>query len=159
MHIETTYEENANYFVSLSNDTGNLISNLKLQKLVYYAQAWNLAVFKTRLFQADFQAWVHGPVVPALYVKYKPFQWLAIKDDAVSRSFHNEYMCSLSEEQQRILSEVVDGYFGSTAYELEQMTHNEDPWIKTRGELPADQPSSEVITDALMIEYYSQFLA
>lgn len=63
----------AEFFIHLANNTGSYISNLKLQKLVYYAQAWYLGIYGTSLFEEDFEAWVHGPVIPALYREYKEF--------------------------------------------------------------------------------------
>ena len=68
----------ADYFVRLANETGDYISNLKLQKLVYYAQAWYLAISDEALFEEDFEAWVHGPVIPELYQEYKSFGWRPI---------------------------------------------------------------------------------
>ena len=65
------YEKIADYFIGLSNETGSLITNLKLQKLVYYAQAWSLALNNEELFADDFQAWVHGPVLVSLYDRYR----------------------------------------------------------------------------------------
>lgn len=60
----------AKHFIRFANEEGSFISNLKLQKLVYYAQAWHLAIHGTPLFEEDFEAWVHGPVIPSLYQKY-----------------------------------------------------------------------------------------
>src|SRR5260221_3271487 len=74
----------ADYFIRLANETGSFISNLKLQKLVYYAQAWHLGIKGAPLFQEDFQAWVHGPVIPELYQKYKSFAWQPIVTDVTA---------------------------------------------------------------------------
>src|SRR5579863_3866825 len=64
----------ARYFLSLTDeDAGDLISNLKLQKLVYYAQGFHLAIFGAPLFPEDIYAWNHGPVVPSLYREYRRF--------------------------------------------------------------------------------------
>lgn len=71
----------ADFFIHLANETGSYISNLKLQKLVYYAQAWHLAIYATPLFEEDFEAWVHSPVIPALYREYKSFGWQPILKD------------------------------------------------------------------------------
>jgi uncharacterized phage-associated protein len=70
--------EVANYFIWLANETGSFLSNLKLQKLVYYAQAWHLALEESPLFEEDFEAWIHGPVLPTLYQKYESFSWKPI---------------------------------------------------------------------------------
>ncbi len=143
---DVTCYEVANYFIRLANETGSYISNLKLQKLVYYAQAWHLAIHDTPLFEEDFEAWVHGPVIPALYQEYQHFGWKPILKDVKKPSF--------SEDVQNFLNEVSEVYFGCDAYELERMTHQEDPWVKARGGLPIDAPSSEVISKESMKEYY-----
>lgn len=72
----------AEYFIALarhSEDTS--VTNLKIQKLVYYAQAWYLANYGNSLFEEDFQAWVHGPVIPELYQQYKQFSYKPIDID------------------------------------------------------------------------------
>lgn len=78
-----TYNDIADYFIAVSNSTHDLITNLRLQKLVYYAQAWHLAIYQEPLFSEDFQAWVHGPVIPQLYTQYKEYKWNPITKDVV----------------------------------------------------------------------------
>ena len=135
----------ADYFIGLANKTGSFISNLKLQKLVYYAQAWHLALYDDPLFEEDFQAWIHGPVIPTLYKEYKSFGWQPISKDADPQ---------LPRDVLEFLNEVAEEYFACDGYELEQMTHAEDPWNWARGDLPPDAPSTEVITKEWMKEYY-----
>ncbi|NJL65514.1 MAG: SocA family protein [Methylacidiphilales bacterium] len=135
----------ANYFIRLANETGSFLSNLKLQKLVYYAQAWYLAIHDNPLFDEDFQAWIHGPVIPTLYQKYKSFGWQPILEDANPE---------LPQEIQDFLKEVAEEYFACDAYELEQMTHAETPWVNARENLPPDTPSNAVIIKESMKEYY-----
>ncbi|BAY33672.1 putative prophage protein [Nostoc carneum NIES-2107] len=135
----------ADYFIWLANETGAFISNLKLQKLVYYAQAWHLALHETPLFPEDFQAWVHGPVIPSLYQKYKNFGWQPILEDASPK---------LPPEIQDFLNEVAQEYFSCDGYELEQMTHVEAPWNLARGNLAPDAPSNAIIQKEWMKEYY-----
>jgi uncharacterized phage-associated protein len=141
----------ANYFISLANETGSFISNLKLQKLVYYAQAWHLALYDEPLFADDFQAWVHGPVIPSLYQKYKSFGWQPILEEA-SPEITNP---AIPEKIWLFLDEVAEEYFACDAYELEQMTHAEAPWNLARGNLPPDAPSSAIIKKEWMQEYYA----
>jgi uncharacterized phage-associated protein len=135
----------AEYFIWLANETGSFISNLKLQKLVYYSQAWYLAIYEQPLFSEDFQAWVHGPVVPELYDRYKRFSWQPIQAEPTP---------SFSENVTSFLEEVADTYFACDAYELERMTHLEDPWLRARNSLPPDATSNEVIRKEWMQEYY-----
>ena len=152
-----TTNEAVNFFISLSNETGNLLSNLKLQKLLYYLQSWHLAKFEKKLFTGDFQAWVHGPVLPAVYQDFKHFKWNPIDKD-VENGYYKTFLNELTEEQCEIIKDVVRQYFGESAYELELMTHREDPWIKARKGLSNDEPSENLIETQWMIDYYKQFL-
>lgn len=136
----------AEYYIRLANETGSFISNLKLQKLVYYAQAWHLALYNAPLFEEEFEAWIHGPVIPKLYQKYCKFGWRPIEEDVTP---------NLPDDVIDFLQEVADEYFSCDAYELEQMTHVEEPWLKARGGLPPDARSNEVIKKEWMIEYYA----
>jgi len=144
----------ANYFIWLANDTGSFISNLKLQKLVYYAQAWHLALHDEPLLEEDFQAWIHGPVIPELFREYKPFGWKPIQkeleEDSVKRVF--------SEDALHFLEEVSDVYFPLDGYELERMTHAEDPWIQAKNRCPVDVSPCEIISKESMKEYYKSRL-
>jgi uncharacterized phage-associated protein len=153
-----SYTHISDYFIGLSNETGNLISNLKLQKLVYYAQAWHLANFNKELIKEDFQAWVHGPAIPSLYGEYKVFGWKPIIREDLTTEIFLEIKNSFSNELQSLLDLINDEYFGMTAFELEQLTHNEDPWVKTRNGLQIDQPSDRIISKELMQTYYSRFI-
>lgn len=137
----------ADYFVWLSNQTGSCITNLKLQKLVYYAQAWHLALNNTPLFEEDFEAWIHGPVIPNLYQEYKDWGWKPIEKE-VDEPIFCEEIC-------HFLEELAEVYFSCDAYELERMTHQEAPWIIARNGLPTDAPSNETISKESMKTYYS----
>ena len=62
----------ANWFLAKADyEAGDVITPLKLQKLLYYAQGWTLAILNKNLFEEDFQAWTHGPAIPSIYRKYK----------------------------------------------------------------------------------------
>jgi uncharacterized phage-associated protein len=135
----------ADYFIWLAHDTGSFISNLKLQKLVYYAQAWHLALQSEPLFEEDFEAWVHGPVIATLYKKYKAFGWQPILA---------EVELQIDNRTSDFLSEVAAEYFACDAYELEQMTHAEEPWQRARKGLPPDAVSTAIIEKDWMREYY-----
>ena len=114
----------ADYFLSLQDEeSGDLISNLKLQKLVYYAQGVALAVKDSPLFPEPIYAWRHGPVVPELYHKFKAHGSNAIPN---SGSFD---LSILSTEDKEILDEVYDVYGQFSGWKLRNMTHQEPPWI------------------------------
>jgi uncharacterized phage-associated protein len=142
-----TASEIADYFIYVANDVGSYLSNLKLNKLVYYAQAWHLAFFDTPIFAEDFEAWVHGPVIPALYYKYREeFGFKPIVKEVEQPEF--------PQELQEFLDELVDDYFFRDTYELELMSRREDPWINAREGLPRDEPSYAIISKESMREFY-----
>ncbi len=154
-----SYNQIADYFISLSNESQNLITNLKLQKLMYYAQAWHLAITGNRLFDGKFEAWVHGPVLVKLYDDYKSFRWNPIERlDLGEGSFEKIKHSINNTETSEILEDIVEEYFGLSAYELERLTHLEDPWLKARSGIPNDEPSNAEIFDKWMIDYYKQYL-
>lgn len=152
-----TYDEIADFFIALSNESENLITNLKLQKLMYYMQAWYYTVFGEKLFNKNFEAWVHGPVIPDLYHDYKRFKWKPIDKD-IDEEKIKKVRSKLSEEELDIFDQVISEYFGMPAYELERLTHAEDPWKKARAGKEPDELSNETIQYDWIEEYYSQFI-
>jgi len=151
------YEEIADFFIALSNKYENLITNLKLQKMMYYVQSWYYTVFNEKLFDKNFEAWVHGPVIPDLYHEYKGFKWKPIDKDVGEEKIKN-IKSRLSDEENDILNQVIKEYFGMSAYELERLTHAEEPWKKARLGKEHDEPSDEIIKYKWIKNYYSQFL-
>ncbi len=152
------YKLIADYFIALSNEMQSPITNLKLQKLVYYAQAWNLALLKRELIHEDFQAWVHGPVISNLYNDYRHFSWKPIIREDLQEGSLSEIKNEFEPDVLKVLADVEYEYFGLEAYQLEKLTHNEDPWILTRSGLADDEPSDRVIPKSLIQGYYSKFV-
>lgn len=118
---------------------------MKLQKLVYYSQAWSLVWDEQPLFTEHIEAWANGPVVPHLYREHQGrFTVTAVSGDP----------SVLDEEQRRTVDVVLDAYGGRSAHELSQLTHDEPPWLSARRGLSAGQRGSETISHAAMAEYY-----
>lgn len=114
----------AKYFLSLADEeAGDLISNLKLQKLAYYAQGFHLALYGRPLFEEEIRAWTHGPVIPDLYHEYKHHGAGAIP---MPVGFD---VNTLDAEQRELLDEVYDVYGQYSAWKLRNMTHEEAPWV------------------------------
>lgn len=155
--IELTANDIADFFLCFTHEHGDYITNLKLQKLIYYAQAWHLATFKEPIFTEDFQAWVHGPVILSVYHKYKRFSWNPITDDPEKNYQFNsdKKPFELEHNLESFLIDVFNAFGNESAYELEKMTHNEQPWINARVGLPMDEPCNEHITKQDMENYYS----
>ena len=138
----------ADYFIWLANESGSFISNLKLQKLVYYAQAWHLALYDQPLFDEDFEAWIHGPVIPVLYQQYKSFGRKPIDKDVREKDI--EFPSNINE----FLEQLSNEYFHCDARELELMSHLEDPWLLARNGLDKDISCSTIISKDSMKKYY-----
>lgn len=153
-----SYNLIADYFIAFSNATHNLITNLKLQKLVYYAQAWHVAILGRRMFDAEFRAWVHGPVIYNLYNAYKSFSYHPIIRDDLTEEKYEEIRSSIQKETLEVLDIVVDKYFGMTAFELEQLSHSESPWVLARAGLSREAVCNEIIKDIWMKDYYEKYL-
>lgn len=142
MKREITIFDIANTFL-----TYDCMTHKKIQKLCYYAQAWHLALFKERLFNNKFEAWVHGPVCPELYRKLKDNRWIKIdKIDSLPDNIDSETL--------EFLDDVYYTYGGYDGDDLEYLTHQESPWLNSRKGLEEWEPSHELISEELMEEYY-----
>lgn len=110
--------------VILQTDTerGDIISNLKLQKLLYYLQGYHLAFFNQKLFDDDLHAWTYGPVVPDVYRRFKENGAMGISLDPSHKEIE------LSAEQEDLFAQVMREYGKFSAVKLMEMTHIEDPW-------------------------------
>lgn len=141
----------ADQLIWMAREHGSFMSNLKLQKLLYYAQGWHLALFDKRLFHDRIEAWVHGPVVPHIYHRFKAHRFRNISE-AVE-------VPELPEVTVRFLNDLAREYLGLDAYALELMTHREIPWRTARGNLRPEQSSRKQITVKTMRDYFKARLS
>ena len=113
-----------NRLVMLDADA-DYISNLKLQKLLYYAQGAVLAIKGKPLFREKINAWKHGPVVKEVYDEYKDYEWRGIDGDITLD------LSTISDDVQDILTQVYETFGQYSAWKLRNMTHEESPWMET----------------------------
>jgi uncharacterized phage-associated protein len=130
----------------IDRDAGESITPLKLQKLLYYVQAWALVFRQKPIFDEDFQAWAHGPVVDSVYQEYREHGWNGIPPGNCPE---------IDSEIAAHIDSVMDAYGDFSAKQLESMTHQEDPWRIARGGLPVAARSSAVISKKSMKDFYS----
>lgn len=150
---ELSASDVAKYFIWKAQQEKKSITNKKLQKLLYYAQAWNL-VFKNKpLFKEDIEAWVHGPTVPAVYHEYKKYGYSPIVDKKIKAA-------RIKKIPNRDVIDAVWEAYGRKydADYLEILAHNEKPWQVAREGVSSGNVSSNVISLDLMKEYYSRLL-
>ena len=120
----------------------------KLQKLVYYSQAWALVWDDECLFNERIEAWANGPVVPELYECHKgQFTVRNIADGAPDL---------LEDYQRETIDAVIATYGDKSANWLSELTHSETPWLNAReraGLAPGERGHAEITLDDLA-EYY-----
>ncbi|MEU9516817.1 type II toxin-antitoxin system antitoxin SocA domain-containing protein [Micromonospora sp. NPDC048169] len=120
---------------------------MKLQKLVYYSKAWHLVWDNAPLFNDRIEAWANGPVVRALYAQHRKRMNVAAGDIDGDSS-------RLTQDERETIDAVLKFYGKLKAFELSDLTHSERPWLDARGDTPPGAPSSALITDDAMYEYY-----
>lgn len=122
---------------------GETISNLKLQKLLYYLQGFFIAIFDKKLFEEPIEAWQYGPVVRDAYFHFKDFgpNSITLQNDTE--------IIELTKAENTVFTEVMEEYGQFSAVKLMNMTHEELPWRKTFSENPQGE-----ITYALLQEYF-----
>jgi uncharacterized phage-associated protein len=123
------------------------ISAMKLQKLVYYSQAWSLVWDDRPLFREPIEAWANGPVVRELYDlhrgRFELREWPEGDADAL-------------DEDERATVDAVIGFYGArSAQWLSDLTHRELPWREARQGLADGERGARQISLATMMEYYS----
>lgn len=151
--MEITIDDVADYIIVKLSVAETPVSFLKLQKLVYYVQAWHLALKDQPMFNGKFQAWVHGPVSRKLYDRFsgKHMMYDLLDEGDLQQGFEIE---SLPLAVRMHVDEILEAYAGFSGSQLEVMTHSEEPWIKARGTLKASQRCENEIDEGIMASYY-----
>lgn len=126
------------YIINECHKQNLSISNLKLQKLLYFAQGYSLALTDTPLFYNEIEAWDFGPVVPEVYREYKMFgaNEIPVIDSYYDIDFDSEDFLSeikfddniFNGNQKLIMNAVVKQFGKFTANDLVNMTHKQSPW-------------------------------
>ena len=120
---------------------GEGMTNLKLQKLLYYEQGYHLAAFDSPLFEEPVEAWMYGPVVPAAYDYYHQYgaQALPVEDDVIS----------LTDDEEELFSQVFEAFREFSAIGLMNKTHQEYPWASKK-----DHGRGVVISQSAMKAFF-----
>lgn len=122
---------------------------MKLQKLLYYSQAWSLVWDEKPLFSQRIEAWANGPIVPEVYKKHKG------RFNLPKRFFSIKHKSQFTTEQKETINAVLEGYGDKGSFELSELTHREAPWKNARKGLEPGERGNREITHAAMAEYYS----
>lgn len=132
------------------------VTDKKLQKLMYFAYAWYLVFFnesaneiENRLFDEHFEAWVHGPVLPALYQDVKEFH-----SDDIPKNYFEKYRESFSTDTLNLFEQIKKVYGAYNGNQLESIVHQEDPWIHARKGCSSYEICKNIIMDGEIFSYY-----
>ena len=127
------------------------MSAMKLQKLLYYAQAWSLVWDDAPLFYEEIQAWANGPVIPDLFNRHKGRY-------CVNAHFFQKRggdSAKLNGNQKDTIDRIIDFYGDKDSQWLSDLTHREAPWQNARQGLPDGVRGDVEITPVNMAEYYA----
>jgi uncharacterized phage-associated protein len=117
--------------LSLAGEEGDPLTHFRLQKLLYYAQAWSVVLRETELFQEEIRAWQNGPVVPEVHQ--------SLPDGKCGACVPNDAFATapdLDPEDAAFLKSFWEAYSGYSASQLYRMTHSEMPWQKAWHDRP-----------------------
>ena len=147
-----TAEQIADYFISKANEqlvdekTSEGISNLKLQKIMYFAQAAFIVLNDSLLFKEDIEAWKYGPVVPVIYKKYKK---------QGNKPIQSKTQSEINDEEVLLFLENTWRIFGKySAGQLVDITHQHKPWV----EAYANKNDHKISPNALKSYYKDIFV-
>ncbi len=120
---------------------------MKLQKLIYYSQAWHIAWTDDVLFPNKIEAWADGPVCPDLFQIHRGYFRVSKLRQGESKN--------LTADQRDTIERIVKFYGDKSPQWLSDLTHMEDPWREARRGIPDRAPSNAEITPTAMGTYYA----
>ena len=130
--------------IAFENDDSPM-TNLKIQKLLYYAQAWYLVNYQVKLFPDRIEAWDFGPVVPSVYGEYKKY----INKPIDFRPSGKEGG-PFTQQEDRYLREFYNVFGGLSSTVLVSMSHSERPWLE------ASKKKDRTISTEVMRDFYTE---
>jgi uncharacterized phage-associated protein len=151
----------ADWLIAWHGLHGDGITNLRLQKLMYYVQSWYIALNDDKpIFQEDFQAWIHGPVLPSQYHRFKEYGPSFIPVPAIpgSKDESGVDLPKIDSDISAHMEEVMEVYGTMTTWDLERLSHLEDPWIESRGGISMDDICRTTIAKKSIGSYYRSLL-
>ena len=125
------------------------ITQLALQKALYYIQGFYYAFYRTFLFYEDCEAWVHGPVYRNVYSQYRDYRF-----DPISEKPPFD-VSALTVTEKAVFDSVADNLCCYSGKVLERFTHNELPWLDARGDLPVSAHSERIIPKDSIGQYFT----
>lgn len=144
----------AKYFLLRASLDGDLITPLKMQKLVYLAYAKTLARKKEKLFKEQIEAWPMGPVIRDLYCELRKYGSSPIPQEYIGKKA-GDVGDKIPTNFKKIVDEVYETYIGKSAFELVTLVHEDEAWKKARNGLLPVQSSNRKMSDKDIVAAYS----
>lgn len=136
----------ANYIILYAMDNGSPVTNLKLQKLLYFVQGAMLVLTEEPAFNEEIVAWQYGPVVPSVYFMYASYGATPIFIETDNKS------CGIPEEQRNIIDIVLTQLMPYSARQLVELTHEKgSPWADV-------YPEKSIISQESIKNYFTKYL-
>ena len=126
------------------------VETLKLQKLMYYCNAWSLALREKPMFADEIQAWKHGPVVASLYQNHR--------GSVLIHDWPHGSGADVSKDDSDLAQQVIEIYGGRTGWALYELTHTESPWQDAWLESEQGRVRGFEISHGTMRDYYRSVL-
>ncbi|GEM_PF-568261 len=137
----------ANWFINqFDKESGDVITHLKVQKLLYFSEAWCQLLLDRELFSENMEAWAHGPVVREVFEAFKDSDWEPLNVGGELVDF--------DEDVTDVLEQVLETYGGMSAKTLEYMTCQAQPWKEVRGSLAPEARCTDIIRKESIKEYF-----
>jgi len=137
------------YLLFKCNFFGDIITNLKMQKLLYYVYVWGLVNYKTPIFEEKFQAWPNGPVLQSVYNALKQYGAMPIDLDfsGIETKADLRNLEGSLGNYKDLVDEIFEKYGSLQAFELVNITHKEQSWLNARTGLDVSEPSNNILSD------------
>lgn len=151
----------ANLVLDVCESKSLSVTNLALQKIVYFCHVWSLLKLQRPLIAQEFEAWEYGPVLPYLYREFKRFDAEPIKSRATSLILASgERRCSsyetFDDESRRLVAEVTNFYARLSASELVKLSHVlGGPWHRVWNHGGKVNPGMRIDNKSI-VAFYSQ---
>jgi len=145
--------------VKAKKDADVPLNTLKLQKLLYYIQAWYLVHYNEPMFDEEFQAWIHGPVNRKIFDRFKTNKFIYSEINEEDIIVKNPIKkLKKKKKKKELIDSVLDVYMKYSGSQLEALSHSEKPWKEARNGYSHSARCEKPIKSKTIKKYYSSLL-
>lgn len=149
----------ANFVLDRADELGRPITNVHINKVLFFCHVWFLVSSKKKLTNAKIEAWDYGPVFREVYQSFKQSGALPIRHRAKCLDLQSgEFVIcesAISADDREFLIRLIDSYTARKPFDLVELTHEKGtPWDKVYHHDGRSNPGM-TISDDLIVDYYS----